>query len=101
MLKLFLLFFGAIILTGNVYGQNYGHWSQADSLNIPRSNHASVLMADGNIILGERVTTLMDEIKKPGYYEIKFNGSCLGSVIYSTKIFTKNKVLTRRCVLLK
>ncbi|MHB2156512.1 Kelch repeat-containing protein [Calditrichota bacterium GD2] len=50
-MKIILLFISTLILVNTVPGQNYGHWIQADSLNIPRYNHASVLMADGNILV--------------------------------------------------
>ncbi len=52
-------------------------------------------------ILGREVETLVEEIKEPGQYEIKFNGKNLVSGIYIYKIIAGNFIETRKMILIK
>ncbi len=52
-------------------------------------------------VLGREVTTLMNEEKMPGNYEIKFNGSNLSSGVYFYRMQTNEFIETKKLVLLK
>ena len=59
-------------------------------------------------ILGNEVATLVNEFKKPGFYEIQFDGSKLSSgvyfyriVIHSDGLQTDNFISTKKLILLK
>ena len=52
-------------------------------------------------VLGREVTVLVNEEKKPGTYEVKFNASNLSSGIYFYKISAGNFQQTRKMILLK
>ena len=52
-------------------------------------------------ILGNEVTTLVNETKAPGNYEIKFDGSKLASGVYFYKLSTSSFVKVKKMLLLK
>ena len=52
-------------------------------------------------ILGREVTTLIDEYRDAGKYEIEFNASQLSSGIYFYQLKTENFVETRKMILLR
>jgi hypothetical protein len=52
-------------------------------------------------ILGREVQTLVNEFKKAGYYEIKFNGSNFASGVYFYRIESGDFVVSKKMVLIK
>jgi len=52
-------------------------------------------------ILGNEVTTLVDENKPAGNYEVKFDGSNLASGIYFYKLQSGSFAQTKKLLLLK
>jgi len=52
-------------------------------------------------VLGELVSTLVNEQKKPGYYEYQFNASDLASGIYIYRIQAVEFFQTKKMILLK
>ncbi len=52
-------------------------------------------------VLGNEVATLVNEIKKPGYYEVNFNASNLASGVYFYRLASGSFVSTRKMLLLK
>jgi hypothetical protein len=52
-------------------------------------------------ILGNEVTELLNENKKPGNYKIEFNATKLSSGIYFYQLQTNSNILTNKMVLLK
>jgi hypothetical protein len=52
-------------------------------------------------ILGREVATLINEIKQPGYYETKFNGSNYPSGVYFYKLSSPDHCLLKKMILLK
>ncbi len=52
-------------------------------------------------ILGQKVTTLVDEIKPAGLYQITLDGSRLNSGIYLYQLRTYGQVITNKMILLK
>jgi len=52
-------------------------------------------------ILGREVTTLVNENKKPGIYEVKFDGSKFSSGVYFYTIEFADKIISRKMILLK
>jgi len=52
-------------------------------------------------ILGERITILIDQEQKPGYYVIDFNAENLSSGFYIYRIQAKDFVEVKKMVLLK
>jgi hypothetical protein len=52
-------------------------------------------------LIGERITTLINEIKTAGYYEVQFNASNLASGIYFYRIQAGNFVESKKMILLK
>lgn len=52
-------------------------------------------------ILGNEVSTLVDDFQKAGSYSVRFNASDLSSGIYIYKLQTGAKILTRKMIVLK
>lgn len=52
-------------------------------------------------VLGNKIKTLVDEIKNSGKYQIEFNGATLSSGVYYYQLQTPNKSITRKLLLLK
>jgi hypothetical protein len=52
-------------------------------------------------ILGAEIATLVNEIKKPGSYDVKFNGKDLASGIYFYKLSSGSFVDTKKLILMK
>ncbi|MCB0753460.1 MAG: T9SS type A sorting domain-containing protein, partial [Ignavibacteriae bacterium] len=52
-------------------------------------------------VLGEKVATLVNELKSPGGYEITFDASRLTSGIYFYRLSYGNKSLSRKMLLIK
>jgi len=52
-------------------------------------------------MLGELISTLVNEQKKPGYYEYKFDASNLASGVYFFRIKAGDFVETKKMLLLK
>ncbi|GBD88249.1 N-acetylneuraminate epimerase [bacterium BMS3Abin03] len=44
------------LLSVSIHAQQYGHWEIIDSTNLPRYEHASVVMANGNVMVTGGVT---------------------------------------------
>ena len=52
-------------------------------------------------LLGEKVASLVNEVKEAGSYEINFNASTLSSGVYYYKLSTDNFVETKKMLLLR
>ncbi len=52
-------------------------------------------------ILGQRVTTLINENQQPGEYAIIWDASNMASAIYFYRLTTEEKILTKKMVLIK
>jgi hypothetical protein len=52
-------------------------------------------------VLGRQVATLVDEMKAPGTYEVRFDGSGLASGVYIYRFTAGSFVQTRKMILLK
>jgi photosystem II stability/assembly factor-like uncharacterized protein len=65
---------------------------------IPKQYHVTIKVYD---LLGREITTLVNEEKSPGNYEVKFYGSSVTSGVYFYQIKTSNFVSTKKMVLLK
>jgi hypothetical protein len=52
-------------------------------------------------VLGNEITTLVNEEKPTGEYEVGFDGSGLTSGVYFYQLISETKVLTKKMILLK
>ncbi|NUN09673.1 MAG: T9SS type A sorting domain-containing protein [Ignavibacteriaceae bacterium] len=52
-------------------------------------------------VIGQKVATLVNEVKNAGTYEVKFNASSLSSGLYIYKLETPGQTITRKMTLLK
>ena len=52
-------------------------------------------------ILGNEVTTLVNEQKEPGYYEVDFNASQFASGVYIYRLISGNFISTKKMMVLK
>jgi hypothetical protein len=52
-------------------------------------------------LLGRKVSTLVDEVKSEGTYDIHFDGNTLSSGLYFCRLQAGNRVATQKLVLLK
>jgi hypothetical protein len=65
---------------------------------LPESEFVTVTIFD---MLGRKVTTLVNEQKEPGYYEVKFDGTNYASGMYFYKIEAGNFTDTKKMILIK
>lgn len=65
---------------------------------IPKLSHVKITIFD---ILGREVTTLINEVKEPGYYESIFDGSMYSSGIYFYRFESDYYVDSKKMVLIK
>jgi hypothetical protein len=65
---------------------------------IPQEGNVTLKIYD---VLGNEVTTLIDEEKTAGVYEVEFNASKLSSGIYIYKLTAGNFIQTRKMILVK
>ncbi|BDQ03202.1 T9SS type A sorting domain-containing protein [Ignavibacterium sp.] len=52
-------------------------------------------------ILGNEVTTLVNEQKEPGYYEVEFNATDLSSGVYFYRLQAGNFTQTKKMILMR
>ncbi|OGU32062.1 MAG: hypothetical protein A2057_03215 [Ignavibacteria bacterium GWA2_35_9] len=52
-------------------------------------------------LLGQEISTIVNEEKPAGIYEVKFNGKDFSSGIYIYRLKTENKIISRKMILLK
>lgn len=52
-------------------------------------------------VLGREVATLVDEVKRPGSYVVRFDGLHLASGVYFDRLVAGGQVITRKMVLMK
>jgi hypothetical protein len=73
----------------------------------PATTIAYQVEVSGRVILkvydlgGREFSTLVDEEKQPGYYDVIFDGSQFSSGVYVYKIFSNDRVLSNKLILLK
>jgi hypothetical protein len=65
---------------------------------LPEKGHANLRVYD---ILGNLVTTLLDEELNPGYYSVTWDASGLASGIYFYRLNSGSFVSTKKLILLK
>ena len=65
---------------------------------LPKDGYASIKVYNA---VGKEVATLVNENKKAGYYETRFNGADLASGLYFYKIEAGNFTQTRKMLLIK
>ena len=63
-----------------------------------RGQEVSLVVYD---ILGNEVTTLVNEQKEPGYYEVDFNASSFASGVYIYRLQSGSFVSTKKMMMLK
>ncbi|MGB5286907.1 MAG: T9SS type A sorting domain-containing protein, partial [Ignavibacteriaceae bacterium] len=81
--------------------QNYPNpFNPSTTLNyqLPENNHVSLKVYD---ILGNLVSTLVDEEMEAGYYSVNWNASQLASGIYIYRIISGTYVSTKKMILMK
>jgi hypothetical protein len=65
---------------------------------VPHTSHVTLEVFN---LLGERVGTLVNEVKQAGYYSVRFDGSALASGIYFYRLATGEVKLMKRMILVK
>jgi hypothetical protein len=65
---------------------------------IPKESRVEITIFN---ILGQRITTLVDEIQRPGFYDAKWNANNCSSGIYFYSIVTDEFCKTKKMILLK
>ena len=70
----------------------------AISYQITAFSHVMLKVYD---LLGREVATLVDEMKQPGRYEVKFNGSNISSGTYFYRLQAGDFISTKKLVLMK
>jgi hypothetical protein len=82
-------------------GQNYPNpFNPSTTINyqLPAKNHVSLKVYD---ILGNLVTTLVDQEMEAGYYNVNWNAGQLASGIYIYRIISGSFVSTKKMILMK
>lgn len=67
-------------------------------VNVAAGNKVSLRIYD---VLGNLITTLIDENKQPGNYEVEFDGNSLSSGVYFYKLQAGDFIQTKKMILLK
>jgi len=91
----------ALELSSFVLYQNYPNpFNQSTKIKyqVARSGNVTLKVYD---ILGREVATIVNEEKKPGVYEVEFNGSALSSGVYFYKLNAGDFTQTKKLLLLK
>jgi len=65
---------------------------------LPASDYATLKVYD---LLGREIANLVDEYKKAGYYNVRFDGNGLTSGMYFYRLTTKSFTITKSMILLK
>jgi hypothetical protein len=65
---------------------------------IPQSSHVRLVIYN---VLGQRISTLVDENKLPGYYTVEFDANSLASGFYIYHLEAKNFQESRKMVLMR
>ena len=65
---------------------------------VPKEGFVNIKVFD---VLGREVRTLVNEVKKPGYYSVDFDGASLSSGFYFYRMETSSYVETKKMMLLK
>jgi hypothetical protein len=65
---------------------------------VPTLSHVTLAVYD---LLGRQMTTLLDEIKPPGYYSLTFDGNTFASGVYYYRLTAGSFTKTRAMVLVK
>jgi len=52
-------------------------------------------------VLGQEIATLVDEVKAPGAYQVRFDGGTLSSGIYFYRLESGSGILTQKMMLIK
>jgi hypothetical protein len=90
------------ILADNFYlSQNYPNPFNPITkitFHLPKSEHVSLKIYD---VLGNEVTTLIDEQKHAGYYELNFDASSISSGVYFYTLKTSQYSETKKMILMK
>lgn len=68
------------------------------SFTLPKKNFASIKIYNS---IGKEISTLINEVKPAGYYEVSFDGTNLSSGVYFYKLITEDFFETKNMVLLK
>jgi hypothetical protein len=68
------------------------------SYSIPSITKVNLKVFD---VLGNEITTLVDEVQKSGKYQVEFDGTNLSSGIYLYRLITNNYLQTRKMILIK
>jgi hypothetical protein len=81
--------------------QNYPNpFNPSTAIEFAVPQESKVLLEVFNI-LGEKLATLVNEVKTPGYYNVDFNASLLSSGFYIYRIQADNFVEVKKMILLK
>jgi hypothetical protein len=65
---------------------------------IPRESHVTLTIYN---VIGQRIVTLVDEVKQAGFYNVRWNASNCANGIYFYSIVAKDFIQTRKMILLK
>lgn len=65
---------------------------------VPKEGFVNIKVFD---VLGREVRTLVNEVKKPGYYSVDFDGANLSSGFYFYRMETSSYVETKKMMMLK
>ena len=65
---------------------------------VPKTGFINILVYN---ILGQKVATLVDEVKSVGNYKIQWNAQGLASGIYVYRLKSDSKVMTKKMILIK
>ena len=96
-----LMVTGEIIPDVYVLEQNYPNpFNPSTKIKFSISKESNVNLSIYNV-LGELISSLVNEQMKPGYYEYDFNASNLATGVYLYRIKAGNFVETKKMILMK
>jgi hypothetical protein len=65
---------------------------------LPKDSYVSLVVYN---VIGQRVATLVDEVKPAGYYAVKFDGTSMASGLYFYRLEAGKQTFLKKLLLVK
>lgn len=98
LLLLLILYFFPAKIHSQWYAQNINATKSSNEREVLGVSSTTLIVYD---ILGREITTLVNEAKQPGTYEVEFNAEGLPSGVYYYQLKAGSLIETKKMIILK